>query len=131
MLYLANVLQQIFGVERVHRVPGLVPNVCLGEFNMRLSFAFKLPGVALLSTLMIVSEAHFVKAGLCQSYEAAYNLESRMREGLSLKQAKESIIQDEYSDGSAECFASIKNEINQSPYAFPLVYRALYKRISR
>ena len=44
-----------------------------------------------------------------------------MRDGLTLKQAKASILDDGYTDGSAACFAAIKNEINQMPYAFPLV----------
>ena len=68
---------------------------------------------------------------LCQSYEAAYNLEARMREGMSLKQAKVSIVKDEYSDGSSSCFSEIKHEISRMPYAFPLVYEALYKRTRR
>ena len=50
-----------------------------------------------------------------------------MRDGLTLKQAKASILEDGYADGSAACFAVIKNEINQMPYAFPLVNQALYK----
>ena len=62
---------------------------------------------------------------------AAYNLEARMREGMSLKQAKESVVQDDYSDGSDACLSAIKHEINQMPYAFPLVHRALYKRMRR
>ena len=33
--------------------------------------------------------------------------------------------------GSAACLAAIKNEINQMPYAFPLVNQALYKRARR
>ena len=54
-----------------------------------------------------------------------------MREGMSLKQAKESVVQDDYSDGSDACLSAIKHEINQMPYAFPLVHRALYKRMRR
>ena len=98
---------------------------------MGLSIVFKTPAVAFLSILMIASEAGLVKAGPCQSYEAAYNLETMMREGFSLQEAKQSIIKDEYSDGSADCFTAIKNEISQAPYAFPLVYRSLYKTIRR
>ena len=79
----------------------------------------------------IAIEKRPVQAGPCQSYEAAYNLEARMREGMSLKQAKESVVQDGYSDGSAACFSSIKHEINQMPYAFPMLHRALYKRMRR
>ena len=80
-------------------------------------------------TLFSMNDA--VQAGSCQSYEAAYNLEVRMREGFTLKQAKESVVQDEYSDGSAACFSAIKQEITQMPYAFPLVHHALYKRMRR
>ena len=67
----------------------------------------------------------------CQSYEAAYNLEARMSEGMSLKQAKVSIVKDDYSDGSSSCFSAIKHEISRMPYAFPLVHEALYKRTRR
>ena len=81
--------------------------------------------------LTLLSEQRPGRAGSCQSYEAAYNLEARLREGMSLKQAQESVVQDEYSDGSASCFSAIKHEINQMPYAFPLLHRALYKRTRR
>ncbi|QNJ03127.1 hypothetical protein SynPROSU1_01527 [Synechococcus sp. PROS-U-1] len=54
-----------------------------------------------------------------------------MREGMSLKQAKVSIIKDDYSNGSSSCFSAIKHEISRMPYAFPLVYEALYKRTRR
>lgn len=81
--------------------------------------------------LTLFGEKKSVQAGSCQSYEAAYNLEARMREGMSLKQAKESVVQDDYSDGSDACLSAIKHEINQMPYAFPLVHRALYKRMRR
>lgn len=82
-------------------------------------------------TLMQVGERMFAQAGACQSYEAAYNLEVLMRDGLTLNQAKESVINDGYSDGSKACFSAIKQEINQMPYAFPLVHQALYKRSRR
>ena len=41
------------------------------------------------------------------------------------------MLEDSYTDGSAACFAAIKNEINQIPYAFPLVNQALFKRTRR
>ena len=50
-----------------------------------------------------------------------------MRDGSTLKQAKASIVEVGYTDGSAAFFAAIKNEINQMPYAFPLVNQALCK----
>ena len=71
-----------------------------------------------------------VRSGACQSHEAAFKLEAGMRDGLTLK-AKASILEDGYTDGSTACFAAIKNEINQMPYAFPLVNQALFKRTRR
>ena len=82
-------------------------------------------------TLLLFGHSMEVRSGACQSYEAAFNLEAGMRDGLTLKQAKASILEEGYSDGSAACFAAIKNEINQMPYAFPLVNQALYKRTRR
>lgn len=93
-------------------------------------FRFPLACLAVV-TLMQVGEQTLAQAGLCQSYEAAYNLEALMRDGLTLNQAKESVINDGYSDGSKACFSAIKHEINQMPYAFPLVHQALYKRTRR
>ncbi len=54
-----------------------------------------------------------------------------MRDGRTLKQAKPIILKDDYSDGSATCYSAIKDEINQIPYAFPLVNQPLYKRARR
>ena len=71
------------------------------------------------------------RSGGCQSSKAAFKLEAGMRDGLTLKQAIASILDDGYTDGSAACFAAIKNEINQMPYAFPLVNQALSKRTRR
>ena len=81
--------------------------------------------------LMLFGQNDPVQAGPCQSYEAAYNLEARMREGQSLKQAQESVIRDDYSDGSPACYSAIKQEISQMPYAFPLAHQAIYKRSRR
>ena len=99
---------------------------------MRASVVFRRPfsNVIVLS-LMLFSDQSLVHAGPCQSYEAAYNLEAKLREGFSLEQAKESVIEQDYSDGSDECFSKIKQEIKQMPYAFPLVHRALYKTTRR
>ena len=82
-------------------------------------------------TLLLFGQSMQAQSGGCQSYEAAFNLEAGMRDGLTLQQAKASILEDGYSDGSATCFSAIKNEINQMPYAFPLVNQALYKRARR
>ena len=46
-----------------------------------------------------------------------------MRDGLTLKQAKASILEDGNTDGSAACFAAIMNEINPMPHAFSLVIK--------
>ena len=82
-------------------------------------------------TLLLFGHSIEARSGGCQSYEAAFNLEAGMRDGLTLKQAIASILDDGYTDGSAACFAAIKNEINQMPYAFPLVNQALNKRTRR
>ena len=82
-------------------------------------------------TLLLFGQSTKAQTGACQSYEAAFNLEAGLRDGLTLQQAKASILEDGYSDGSATCFSAIKNEINQMPYAFPLVNQALYKRARR
>ena len=89
-----------------------------------------LAGLAGLS-LLLFGHSMEARSGACQSYEAAFNLEAGIRDGLTLKQAKASILEDGYTDGSAACFAAIKNEINQIPYAFPLVNQALFRRASR
>ncbi|MGB0285297.1 MAG: hypothetical protein ACPGCQ_01730, partial [Synechococcus sp.] len=67
--------------------------------------------------LLLVDHSTEARPGACQSYEAAFNLEAGMRDGLTLKQAKASILEDGCTDGSAACFGAIKNEINQMPYA--------------
>uniref|UniRef100_UPI0037040D4A hypothetical protein n=1 Tax=Parasynechococcus sp. TaxID=3101203 RepID=UPI0037040D4A len=77
--------------------------------------------------LVPLAERSLAQSGLCQSHEAAYNLKAGMRDGLTLKQAKASILNDGYSDGSAACFSAIKHEINQKPYAFPLVHQPCTK----
>ena len=89
-----------------------------------------LAGLAGLS-LLLFGHSMEARSGACQSYEAAFNLEAGIRDGLTLKQAKASILEDGYTDGSPACFEAIKNEINQMPYAFPLVNQALYKRTRR
>ena len=78
-------------------------------------------------TLLLFGQRTAYRSGECQSHKAAFNLEAEMRYGLPLKQAKASILEGCYTDGSAAYFAAIKNEINQMPYAFPLVNQALYK----
>ena len=82
-------------------------------------------------TLLMVGHSMKGRFGACQSYEAAFNLQAGMRDGLTLKQAKASILEDGYTDGSSVCFAVIKNEINQTTCAFLLMKQALYKRTRR
>ena len=82
-------------------------------------------------SLIPIGVSNFVQAGQCQSYEAAYNIEEKMGEGFSLEHAIESVIKQDYSDGSPACFSEIKKEVGQMPYAFPLFYRALYKTTRR
>ena len=81
--------------------------------------------------LLLLGHSTEARPGACQGYEAEFNFEAGLRDGLTLKQAKASILADGYIDGSPACFAAIKNEINQMPYAFPLVNQALYKRTRR
>ena len=78
--------------------------------------------------LLLLGHSTEARPGACQSYEAALNFDAELRDALTLKQAKASILEDGYTDGSPACFEAIKNEINQMPYAFPLVNQALYKR---
>ncbi len=82
-------------------------------------------------SLIPICYNNMVLAGQCQSYEAAYNVEAKMGEGFSLEQAIESVIKQDYSDGSSACFSKIKKEVGQMPYAFPLFHRALYKTTRR
>ena len=81
--------------------------------------------------LLLFGHGTEARPGACQSSEAVFNFEAGLRDGLTLKQAKASILEDGYTDGSPACFEAIKNEINQMPYAFPLVNQALYKRTRR
>ena len=68
--------------------------------------------------LLLFGHSTEARPGACQSYEAAFNFEAGLRDGLTLKQAKESIFEDGYTNESPACSAAIKNEINQMPYAF-------------
>ena len=87
-------------------------------------------GIADLTPLLF-GQSMKAKTSACQRCEAAFNLEAGMRDGLTLQQAKECILEDCYSDGSATCFSAIKNEINQIPYAFGLENQVLYKKARR
>ena len=81
--------------------------------------------------LLLLGHSTEARPGAFQSYGAAFNFEAGLRDALTLKQAKASILEDGYTDGSSACFEAIKNEINQMPYAFPLVNQAIYKRTRR
>ena len=81
--------------------------------------------------LLFFGHSTEARPGACQSHETAFDFEAGMRDGLTLKQAKASILEDGYTEGSPACFAAIKNEINRMPYAFPLVNQALNKRTRR
>lgn len=71
------------------------------------------------------------KAGICQSYEAAYNVDVYVGEGMDLQSAIRSIVEEEYSDGSEQCWKSIKKEIRRMPEIFPEAYKAIYKKMPR
>ena len=71
------------------------------------------------------------KAGICQSYEAAYNVDVYIDEGMDLQSAIRAVVEDEYSDGSEQCWKSIKKEISRMPKIFPEAYKAIYKKMPR
>ncbi|WP_028952237.1 hypothetical protein [Synechococcus sp. CC9616] len=71
------------------------------------------------------------KAGICQSYEAAYNVDVYIGEGMDLQSAIRAVVEDEYSDGSEQCWKSIKKEIRRMPEIFPEAYKAIYKKMPR
>ena len=81
--------------------------------------------------LLLLGHSTEARPSACQSYESAFNFEAGLRDGLTLKQAKASILEDGYTDGSPACFEAIKNEINQMPYVFLLVDQALYSTKER
>ena len=62
------------------------------------------------------------------SYEAAYQLESLLAEGMRWRTALQTVIHEGYSDGSQACLKAIKRQANQSPYAFPEIEQAVYRR---
>ena len=69
-------------------------------------------------TLLLCGEATRVQAGACQSYEAAFNLEAGIRDGLTLKQAKASILEDGYTDGTAACLQPSGMKSTKCPMPF-------------
>ena len=69
-------------------------------------------------TVLLCGEATRVQAGACQSYEAAFNLEAGMRDGLTLKQAKENILEDGNTDGSAPALQSSRMKSTKCPMPF-------------
>ena len=71
------------------------------------------------------------KAGICQSYEAAYNVDVYVGEGMDLQSAIRAVVEDEYSNGSEQCWKSIKKEIRRMPEIFPEAYKAIYKKMPR
>ena len=85
-------------------------------------------------TLCIASAALLVTvnssdAGVCQSYEAAYNIDVYIGTGMDLSAALQTVIDEEYSDGSQGCWKSIKKEITREPQIFPDAYKAIYKKM--
>ena len=78
------------------------------------------------AAILIVANAS--DAGVCQSYEAAYNLDVYIGRGMDLDSALRAVIDEEYSDGSQACWRSIKKEISQVPQMYPAAYKAIYKK---
>ena len=87
-------------------------------------FSHSFAGIACL-TLLLFGQSTKAQTGACQSYEAAFKLEAGMRDGSTLQQAKDKDSRICLLGWLRGCFSSIKNEINQMPYAFPLVNQAL------
>ena len=81
------------------------------------------------STLLLIGTIS--KAGICQSYEAAYNINTYVGEGMDLQSAIRAVVEEEYSDGSEQCWKSVKKEIRRMPEIFPEAYKAIYKKMPR
>ena len=81
------------------------------------------------ATLLLIGTIS--KAGICQSYEAAYNIDTYVGEGMDLQSAIQVVIDDEYSDGTEQCWKSITKEIKRVPQIFPEAYKAIYKKTPR
>ncbi len=85
--------------------------------------------IAVPATLLLMSAIS--KAGICQSYEAAYNVNVNVGEGMDLQSAIRAVVEDEYIDGSEQCWKSVKKEIRRMPEIFPEAYKAIYKKMPR
>ena len=69
-------------------------------------------------TLLLCGKATRVQAGACQSYEAAFNLEAGMRDGLTLKQAKSSILEDGYTKALLPALQPSRMKSTKCPMPF-------------
>ena len=69
-------------------------------------------------TLLLFGQSMQAQSGGCQSYEAAFNLEAGMRDGLTLQQAKESVLEAGYSDGTAACSHPSRMKSTKCPMPF-------------
>ena len=74
---------------------------------LRRSFA-RLDGL----TLLLFGHGTKVRSGACQSYEAAFNLEAGIRDGLTLKQAKARIATQ---IAPSPALRPLRTKINQMP----------------
>ena len=63
-------------------------------------------------TLLLFGHSMEVRSGACQSYEAAFNLEAGMRDGLTLKQAKATIATQ---IAPLPALRPLRTKINQMP----------------
>ena len=90
------------------------------------SIASHQPLLSILALGLILPSA--AQAGTCMSYEAAYQLESLLEERMRWRNAFQTVIHEWYSDGSQACLKAIKQQVNQSPYAFPEIEQAVYRR---
>ena len=69
-------------------------------------------------TLLLFGHSTEVRSGACQSYEAAFNLEAGMRDGLTLKQAKATILEDGYTKALLPALQPSRMKSTKCPMPF-------------
>ena len=74
-------------------------------------------GLAALA-LLLLGHSTEARPGACQGYEAAFNFEAGLRDGLTLKQAKASILEDGYTDGLLPALQPSRMKSTKCPMPF-------------
>ena len=69
-------------------------------------------------TLLLFGHSIEARSGGCQSYEAAFNLEAGMRDGLTLKQAKACILEDGYTKALLPALQPSRMKSTKCPMPF-------------